>query len=90
MGQELVLTLDSNPSTGYSWRLAKSPDAGILTVVGNKFQPPATPIPGAPGKDVWTFKAAGRGATQLTLEYLRPFAPNEPPAKTESYTVIVS
>ena len=33
-GQSLVISLDSNPTTGYTWELVEQPDEQILQQVG--------------------------------------------------------
>jgi inhibitor of cysteine peptidase len=79
-GQNLVVRLESNPSTGYSWEAIEVP--GVL-------EGEATPtheqtsetegVVGAAGTDVFTFTAsedAGEGT--LVLEYRRPWEEDVP------------
>jgi inhibitor of cysteine peptidase len=89
VGQEFALVLESNPSTGYRWELAQPLDETILTFVGSEFRPPATPLPGAPGKELRTFRAVGRGATTISLKYVRPWETDLPPARTATFPVVV-
>jgi len=73
-GTTVIVTLASNPSTGYSWKL----DAGggrVVRLVSHRYVPPAKQVPGAGGREVWRFVASTRGATKLALGYLRPWAP---------------
>ena len=66
VGQELVLNLKSNPSTGYGWVLADT-EAPVLVVLGKPAYKPGGPLPGGGGVETWTFRAAGRGAQTLKL-----------------------
>ena len=90
-GGTLTVTLESNITTGYSWNEnANIGDKTVMQQTDHKYQPPATAIPGAGGKEVWTFKALKAGKSTLSLEYRRPFEPNTTaPAKTFTLTLTV-
>jgi inhibitor of cysteine peptidase len=85
----LIVALQSNPSTGYSWSVAESTEDGLELQGEPEFVLPGstTAIVGAPGTEVFTFKATGSGQVRLTLEYKRSFEPANPPAKTFKVTV---
>jgi len=88
-GHEFALRLESNASTGYSWRLAQPLDAAVLSLVRSRYDQGQTSLIGAPGAETWTFRAAARGQTSIDLDYVRPFAPDEPPARSASFSVTV-
>jgi len=71
----LVVTLESNASTGFAWALTGKPDAALLELVSSDYVAPtatATPmLVGAPGEEVWRFRATGEGSTTLELTYRR-------------------
>lgn len=86
----LIATLESNPTTGYSWtENASIGDKSVIQQTGHQFQPPAAPMPGAGGKEVWTFKALKTGTSTISMEYRRPFEPGVAPVKTFTLTVVV-
>jgi inhibitor of cysteine peptidase len=90
-GQTFNVTLASNPTTGYSWALAKPLDAKLLTLVTNIYQRPETRLVGAGGQEVWTFKAdGGEGRTDIALKYVRPWETNIPPVQTTNFVVVIS
>jgi inhibitor of cysteine peptidase len=89
-GQTFNVTLASNPTTGYSWALAKPLNAKLLTLVTNIYQRPETRLVGAGGQEVWTFKAAGEGRTDIALKYVRPWETNVPPVQTTNFVVVIS
>lgn len=88
-GEQFTFRLDSNRTTGYSWRLARPPDERLVTLVGSIYEPPATPLIGAGGREAWTFKAVAKGRTAIMLEYVRPFEPNSPPARVQTLDVVI-
>ena len=77
-GQRVRITLESNASTGYRWRLTV-PDSVVLKLVSREYVEPetSTTVVGAPGSEIWQFEAAARGVTSLELSYLRPFEPEQ-------------
>ena len=88
-GDTLVVILESNASTGYTWSLTSEPDPSVMTSAGKQIQPPATPMPGAPGQQVFTFSAAAPGTTEFTLTYAQPFG-DEKAYQTDTFTVTVT
>lgn len=74
-GEVMSITLESNPSTGYSW-FALISDPAVLVQMGEpQYQEPASdpnnPIVGAAGSDTFYFQAADTGTTTLNLDYTR-------------------
>ncbi len=68
-GDTLVVRLSSNPSTGYSWSVAQN-DASLLRPLGNRYVRSLGKLMGAPGYQVFRFKAVGSGGgIQLILLY---------------------
>jgi inhibitor of cysteine peptidase len=89
-GSELTVTLEFNATAGYSWtENADMSQSGVLQQTSHKYQPPGEVIPGWGGQEVWTFKALTAGTTIVSMEYKRPFEPNNPPANTFNVTVTV-
>ncbi len=85
----LVVSLASNPSTGYGWQVAKN-DAAILKLDGlPMFHPAAHEMPGAPSHQSFRFVAISIGSDIIDLEYRRPWEKGVPPAKTFSIIVTV-
>jgi predicted secreted protein len=83
----LVVTLGSNPTTGFSWNEdAITDDVGVLTQIEHKVLTQTghenvpieeTGIIGASGKEVWIFTAVNSGETTLSFEYRRPWEGGE-------------
>ena len=89
----LIVTLCSNPSTGFQWsELAEISDQTVLKQNEHKFVPPDSkgdtpPPPGKPGKEVWTFKSRKKGTCVISLEYNRPWEGGEKRELTFTLTV---
>jgi len=93
VGDSLIVTLCSNPTTGFLWsESAQIGDRTVLQQTDHKFEAPKTtepPIEGAPGKEVWTFKALNPGTSTISMEYSRPWEGGEKGAWTFVLTVVV-
>ena len=91
LGQILIVTLESNPSTGYRWERVEDNES-ILEQLGEaEFKPSETgdpPIVGASGWEIFRFKAVSAGQMILNLVYHRSWEDVEP-LKTFSIQVIV-
>jgi inhibitor of cysteine peptidase len=89
VGEQIVITLDSNPSTGFSWE-AKDLDKTMLEQVGDPTFSSSDPgLVGSGGSLTLTFKALKTGTTTLTLVYHRPWETDVAPVDTFAVTVIV-
>jgi inhibitor of cysteine peptidase len=90
-GRKFIIRIQANPTTGYGWQLSKPLDEAMVILVTNTYAQQATPRPlaGVGGHELWTFKAVGRGQTEIALKYVRPWEKDQPPAATNVFTVIV-
>ena len=91
-GKEFAISLKSNPTTGYSWQLAKPAEAAVVKLVKSDYQADSHPpgMVGVGGKEVWTFTAVGPGKTVLDFKYVRAWEKDQPPAQTARYEVVVT
>lgn len=83
IGQSLGLTLPSNPSTGYRWRV-QNPASNVLRSLGPEVysDPEDAGIVGSSGLSTWRFKAQAAGEGHLVLVYQQPWAPEVRPVQT--------
>jgi inhibitor of cysteine peptidase len=89
-GDTLVVTLASNPTTGYEWRIAKDDPEHLKPLGKPEFIGPQNRRVGAGGKQVFRFQAQSPGTTVVELHYLRPFEKDKPPARTYRLTAQIS
>ncbi len=74
-GNVIVITLEANASTGYTWDVAAVKER-VLRYKGKDYVQSSqaeTPTVGAPGKEVLRFKAIGQGISSLRLVYHQPW-----------------
>ena len=92
MDAPMGVSLAGNPTTGYSWHVAKIEGNTVEQVGKIEFQSRPHPpgMVGAGGKFHATFKAAKPGASTVTLHYARPWEKDKPPAKTFRVTFQVA
>lgn len=85
-GDTLLVRLQSNPTTGYSWDILDNTDL-ILESQGDKYVPPKTRRAGASGYQEFEFKAVGMGEVSLKMVYQRPF--DKPPKPVKAWQMYI-
>ncbi len=85
-GQEIVVALSGNPTTGYSWEIAEGKtDAKILKQIktGDEYVAgKSNGMAGAGGTFYFRYQAEKEGNTQVVLQYKRPWEKDTDPAET--------
>ena len=69
-GDSLELSVGSTPSIPYHWQPPEIGDSAIIEEVAHESKWPApdvTPMPGAPGLEIWTFEAREAGRSEIRL-----------------------
>lgn len=84
----LVIELEGNPSTGYSWEVGAL-DTAVLAPVGEVQFTPQSDLVGASGIVILRFQAMGAGESELSLIYHRPWEEDVEPLETFTINVIV-
>jgi inhibitor of cysteine peptidase len=93
LGEVMSITLESNPSTGYSWfATVSNPD--VLAQMGEPeyiepTQSSSTMIVGAAGTETFMFQGTTTGSVTITLDYKRGWETGVAPEKTITLTVEV-
>ncbi|TES83366.1 MAG: proteinase inhibitor-like protein [Dehalococcoidia bacterium] len=89
VGQEFIIALGSNPTTGYSWQA--SYDETMLELVGGEptYEADETEegVVGAGGVEYFRFLTLEPGETEITLVYARPWEDPPPQDETKAFTV---
>jgi inhibitor of cysteine peptidase len=87
-GQVVIITLEANPTTGYTWEVVEAPSGQIMRQVGEiEFESESDAI-GAGGVQIIKFEVVNAGQTSLTLAYHRPWETDVEPLNTFSINVI--
>ena len=82
-GQTLMISLPSNPTTGFRWIVVKAAPR-VLKSMGPEIysNPEDAGMVGSGGKSTWRFKAYQAGQDALLMQYQRPWEQGVAPAKT--------
>lgn len=80
-GQTLVINLEGNPSTGYTWEPVDL-EGAIVRQVGEIEFKPQSDLAGAPGTQTLRFEATEAGQMELKLVYHRPWEQGVEPLET--------
>jgi predicted secreted protein len=88
-GKSFTIALKSNATTGYGWQIAKPIDEETLTNIGKIYLLPLNTIPGAGGKEEWTFIANNSGSFDIKFKYVRSWEHDVKPVKEIVFKVIV-
>jgi predicted secreted protein len=80
VGDEVQITLDANPTTGYVWESVNLDTTRLeqLGMFDYQSDTEEQSLYGAPVKVTARFKAIAPGATTVTMVYRRPFETNAP------------
>jgi inhibitor of cysteine peptidase len=88
-GDSLIVTLDSNPSTGFAWSISGITDEDVADDVSNEYQGSDSGMMGAGGQEIWTFEARDEGSSTIEMQYSRSWETGVEPAATFNVTVVV-
>ena len=91
-GQILAVTLESNPTTGYSWAPVEKENS-IFEPFGDSLYFPPEEVDGTVGAGGWEifyFRSVSAGQETLQLVYRRPWETDVEPIKTFSIDVVVN
>ena len=86
IGQEFIVTLSSNPTTGYDWEYTSV--SQWIQSLGKTYQADNTGLVGSGGTDSFSFKAQGKGTATLVFVYKRSWETTTADQKT--FTVEVN
>lgn len=87
-GDEIVVKLRGNPTTGYTWYVA-TVDEAVLRQVGDADFDPDSDADGAAGVVTLRFEAVERGVTPLELVYRRENEQDSEASRRWQVTVVV-
>jgi inhibitor of cysteine peptidase len=90
VGQEVVIRIRENPTTGYSWELRQS-GSGALRVVENRFEAGggSTPMIGAGGQRIVRLVGERAGQVQIEMVERRPWESESASQQRRGFTVQV-
>lgn len=89
-GNSTNISLESNPTTGYSWSLnSKNTRNTIVDIKELPYKADDTGLVGSGGTQSWKISGKKRGTAHIRFDYKRPWE-KTPPAKIKRYIVTVN
>ncbi len=88
VGQDFLIALASNPTTGYSWT-AKTTGSAVA-VEGSAYQPSGAGKMGAGGQQIFIVQALKAGSATITFSYARPWQKGVKAARTMTFAITVT
>ena len=90
-GQNITVSLPSNPTTGYRWAIQDSA-GGVLRSLSPEVYSGADngQVLGSGGQSTWRFQAFAAGNGRLRLTYQQPWEPEAEPAQTFDCAITVN
>jgi inhibitor of cysteine peptidase len=89
VGQNFKIALESNPSSGYQWLLAKPLDETLLKQAGKSYDRRAPNSTGT-GCEWLMFQAIAEGKTEIHLKYDRLWEQTAAPARRTNFVVVIT
>ena len=89
-GEEFKLTLQSKPSSGNEWLLARPLDERLLKLLGSEYRRGRSGGPDAPGNQILSFRALAEGRTEIHLKYGRLWDGDVAPTLRTNFSVIIT
>lgn len=90
LNQTIIITLPSNPTTGYSWNIFQIDTAQLNQVGETEFIPEnEEPLVGQGGAEKLQFLVIAEGKSTLILVYQRPWEEDVEPLETFSIEIVV-
>jgi len=88
-GDTVEIVLDTNPTTGYQWKVLPW-DTAVIEQIDKPVYKSRSEAIGSGGELTFHFKALSTGRTLLEFIYFRAFEKDVPPIKSFKVTVVVS
>ena len=91
IGQQLIVSLPSNPTTGYRWAIQDSA-GGVLRSLGPEVYSSSDngQLLGSGGKSTWRFQVFAAGTGRLRLTSQQPWEPETEPAQVFDCPITVN
>ena len=87
VGDEFIIMLSSNRTTGYQWQIDRPLDGNKIKQSGLVYVPDNTGLVGSGGKEEWKFKALKSGGSDISFKYIRPWEKGVEPVDKKVFKV---
>jgi predicted secreted protein len=72
IGDKIYAELCANHSTGFEWTYEMNGDPAVKEE-DHHYDAPESNVPGAAGKETWTFEGVSKGTTEILMAYSQPW-----------------
>jgi inhibitor of cysteine peptidase len=86
VGQEVVIRLTENPTSGYAWEVRQS-GSGTVRVIEDRYEPGGQGRVGAGGQRIVRLLGEQAGQVQLELVHRRPWEPDSAARERRRYVM---
>jgi predicted secreted protein len=90
VNQEFKIALESDPSTGNQWLMARPLNENLLKLLGSEFKRGRANASGSAGSEILRFKALSDGKTQIYLKYSRLWQGDAVAALSTNFVVVIT
>jgi len=87
VGDDVIVRLPENPTTGYQWRIDELPT--MLNLLSTDFMIAAEPAPGAGGQRIIRFRATRSGVARVRMVLARSWETHAAPQRTYGFSIRV-
>jgi inhibitor of cysteine peptidase len=87
VGDDFIIMLKSNRTTGYEWQIDKPLDGNAIGQEGLKYVPSDTGLVGSGGIEEWKFIAKKSGRSKIFFKYVRPWEKGVPPVEKKVFEI---
>ncbi len=87
-GEEFLISLPGNFSTGYSWEISLAESGGKVELLDSQYKTSKNDMPGSSGFQIFRFRALKIGTSEIDFIYARPWEPDRSDTRM-SFTVVV-
>ena len=85
-GGTFSVSLESNPTTGYSWQVDF--DSNYVQLTDTRYVTSNPVLVGSSGNETFEFLAVNSGQTEIKFSYMRPWE-SKPPLDTRVFKIII-
>ncbi len=89
LGAAFAVTMEANPTTGYSWSVDHISPDGSIKVLESSYSSVQPALMGSGGYQTWLLKGLIKGKAKILFIYKRPWEKDITPAETRTYQITV-
>lgn len=89
LNKPFLVTIESNPTTGYQWQIESIIPKNSIKLLRSTYIPSKTNLVGAGGFQEFLLLPNKKGVYKVRLKYIRPWEKDIPPVFVKEYKIYV-